>query len=184
MKLTEQRLKEIIQEEITEYYGDGNNTRSRIDEDLQRTPNFNRLGRWDHWQDYTDLYNISYRRFHGEEGFNEVKYNEPSNIVLMKPKEGTFKDQVPVAMFGVKRARGLHEDLRHVDSTGYGIKPVRLDDDQYERFLENTYKAVREVNPTYLMNFGLMDPSMELEGEDQTEFTFRKMYPAILSYNS
>lgn len=167
MKLTENKLRKIIKEE------------------LHRTPNFNRLGRWDHWQEYTDMYNISYRRFHNENGFEEVYYNEPSNIVLMKPLEGTFSQKKPVAMFGVKRARGIYEDLRHIDSTGYGIKPVVLDEAQWKLFHENTFKAVREVNPNYLMNFGLMDYTAQLDDRmDQDEFNFKKMLSRNLSYNA
>lgn len=166
MKLTKNKLQNLIKEE------------------LQRTPNFNRLGRFDHWQDYTDLYNMNYRKYHNKEGFNEVRYNEPSNIVLIDPKEGTFSENTQVALFGVKRAQGIHEDMRHIDSTAFGVKPVKLSESEWNLFMENTYKGIQETNPTYLMNFGMMDPTMDMSQMDKDEFNRRKTNSRTLSYNA
>lgn len=158
--------------------------RGLIKEELQRTPGFNRMGRFDHWQDYTDLYNMNYRKYHDGNGFDEVQYNEPSNIVLMRPKEGTFSEDTPVALFGVKRARGIYEDMRHINSTAYGVKPVKLSEEEWSMFMENTYKAIQETNPIYLMNFGMMDPTMELDDMDKDEFNRRKTLSRTHSYNA
>lgn len=161
-----------------------NKLKSLIREEMQRVPNFQRMGRFDHWQDYTDLYNMNYRKFHEGNGFKEVQYNEPSNIVLMRPEEGTFSKDTPVALFGVKKAQGIYEDMRHIDSTSYGIKPVKLSEDEWNLFMENTYKAIQETNPIYLMNFGMMDPTMDLDPQDQDEFNRRKTLSRTLSYNA
>jgi len=158
--------------------------RGLIKEELDRTPNFNRMGRFDHWQDYTDLYNMNYRKFHGEEGFKEVYYNEPSNIVLAKPREGTFSKDTPVALFGVRRAQGIYEDMRHINSTAFGVKPVKLSEEDWNLFMENTFKGIQETNPIYLMNFGMMDPTMDLDPQDQNEFNRRKTLSRTLSYNA
>jgi len=169
MKIKENRIRELIREEV---------------ERASNSPNFNRLGRWDHWQDFTSLYNINYRKFHNEDGFERVEYNEPSNIVLIRPLPGTFSKNQPVALFGVKSARGIHKDMRELNSTDFGVKPVTLKDEEYDKFHQNTYEAVREVNPIYLLNFGLMDPTMDLEDEDQDEFNRRKTNSRVISYNS
>lgn len=162
MRLTRKKLRQLIKEEVSMVYKD-------------------QLNRWSVYHDYTDLWNTYYRRAHGKDGFDLVEYNEPANILLIKPKEGTFSKQTPVAMFGVKHARTGYGTVNHnINRKMFGVGPKTLSEAQYDQLKSSPVETLKEVNPLYLKNFGLEDPTIEYGSDDKMEKILLRRFPEVV----
>jgi len=118
------------------------------------------------FQDYTDLYNATYRTHYegaGEEekgGFENVMYSEPLNVLVAYPKEGAerFEEQLNenecLVKFGLKAARGFKKDYRFLDHSIPGAGKLAVSEEDADRVVEEPFKAIREMRPKYTRNFG------------------------------
>lgn len=124
------------------------------------------------FQDYTDLYNTTYRTHHEgasgadyrepdnmDGGFESVMYSEPINVLVAFPEDGAegFEDlneDECFVKFGLKAARGFRKDYRFLDQSIPGAGKVAVDEETANRIIEEPFKTIREVRPTYTRNFG------------------------------
>jgi hypothetical protein len=115
--------------------------------------------RGDTFQDYTDLYNTTYRTHHESEGFDEVMYSEPLNVLVAYPAEGAerfenLNEGECFVKLGLKAARGFKKDYRFLDQSIPGSGKVVVDEETADRIVEEPFEALREARPTYTRNFG------------------------------
>lgn len=110
------------------------------------------------WLDVTDVYNVTYRTIHHDNGYNKVLYNPAINVMVMWPKEGAEAyeqvDFSPVVQFGLKAARGYPKDYRWMDMSIAGSGKVAVDEETAEAIVNEPYDAIRNIRPEYIRAFG------------------------------
>lgn len=144
------------------------------------------------WIELTELYNTTYRSFHESEVFDRVLYNEPLNVMVMDLKEGLDEnnregfehvDTNCVVQLGLKTARGYGKDYRFLDMSIPGAGKVAVSKEQGKTIVEEPMKALREIRPEFMRNFG--EVPVETSGGEETvnevltEETARKVHRLV-----
>jgi len=110
------------------------------------------------WLDLTDVYNVTYRTIHHDNGYNKVLYNPAINVMIMWPKEGAEAyervDFSPVIQFGLKAARGYPKDYRWMDMSIPGSGKVAVSEEVAEKMINEPYEVIREIRPEYVRTLG------------------------------
>jgi hypothetical protein len=117
-----------------------------------------RGGQPDKWSDLTDLYNVTYKTIHKEDGFNKVLYNEALNVLVSYPKEDArgFEKASgsPVVTMGLKTARGYAKDYRFLDGSIPGAGKYVVDEEVADNLIDDPYTVIENLQPEYTKNFG------------------------------
>lgn len=125
------------------------------------------------WMDLTELYNTTYRTHYEEDGFDQVLYNEPLNIMVAWPKNDAEAfnqiDEDCVATFGLKTARGFKKDYRFTDMSIPGAGRVAMSEEQANQIIEEPFDSLREVRPQYTRNLGETPIERIDESEEKAE---------------
>ena len=130
------------------------------------------------WKELTDLYNTTYRTHHGEEGFREVMYSEPLNIMVWKTKEEAF-DEDCVLTFGIKAARGFRKDYRFIDMSIPGAGRLAASEEEADEVIENPIEAIKDIRPEYARNLG----TIPIETREAVNEAVKKELNEVLDRN-
>lgn len=110
------------------------------------------------WLDLTDVYNVTYRTVHHNNGYNKVLYNPTINVMVMWPKENAEAyeqvDYSPVIQFGLKAARGYPKDYRWMDMSIPGSGKVAVGENVAEEIINNPHDVIGEIRPEYMRALG------------------------------
>jgi len=120
------------------------------------------------WLDLTDVYNVTYRTVHHDNGYNKVCYNPTINVLVMMPKDGAEAyeqvDFSPVVQFGLKAARGYSKDYRWMDMSIPGSGKVAVTEETAENMITDPYGVIQKIRPEYMRALG----EIPIDDEDYT----------------